>query len=210
MHNLTHEEGLAAEGYQLIAGLDEAGRGALAGPVVAASVIIFPQAWHEGVTDSKLLSASVRDALYRWILAHAVSIGVGQVGPTQIDQINILKATFQAMHEAVQQMSVQPDFLLVDGRDFPFPGRVGAPLVKGDRASFSIACASIVAKVTRDRIMEKLHHDYPAYRFDQHKGYGTRKHYQAIDAEGILDIHRRTFLKSIYPQKKDLPEIWEV
>jgi ribonuclease HII len=192
--NLRVEEQTAAEGFQLIAGIDEAGRGALAGPVVAAAVVIYPRAYHPVITDSKRLSPARRAELYDWIEANALSIGVGEVDAATIDRVNILQATFMAMRKAVDEMTAVPDFILVDGRDFPFPGRQGAALIKGDLLSFSIACASIVAKVTRDRILIDYDQRWPHYRFAQHKGYGTAVHLQKLHEQGPVEIHRDTFL----------------
>jgi ribonuclease HII len=208
--NLRVEKQTAEEGFQVIAGIDEAGRGALAGPVVAAAVVIYPRAYHPVITDSKRLSAARRDELYDWIEANALAIGVGQVDAATIDRVNILQATFIAMRQAVEALKAVPDFLLVDGRDFPFPGHQGAALVKGDLLSFSIACASIVAKVTRDRILIDYDQQWPQYRFARHKGYGTSAHLQALRELGPLEVHRDTFLPDRQkPADNVQPTFWE-
>lgn len=209
-HNLRTEEQMAASGYLRIAGVDEAGRGALAGPVVAAAVLVYPQAYHPLVTDSKQLTPGRREQLLEWIQANALAIGVGEVGADTIDRINILRATFSAMQQAVEQLEVTPDFLLVDGRDFPFSGRRGAALVRGDLLSFSIACASIVAKVTRDRLLRDYDQQWPEYGFAHHKGYGTARHLEALRQHGPLAVHRDTFLRNSRQSNSDTqPTFWE-
>ncbi len=208
--NLRVEEQTCAGGFNLIAGIDEAGRGALAGPVVAAAVAIYPHAYHPVITDSKRLTAARREELYDWIEANALAIGIGQVDAATIDSVNILQATFMAMRQAVEEMKIVPDFLLVDGRDFPFPGRQGAALVKGDLLSFSIACASIVAKVTRDRILIDYDQRWPQYQFGRHKGYGTSVHMQTLLEHGPVEIHRDTFLPAKQKRAEaDQPTFWE-
>jgi ribonuclease HII len=190
---LTHERAAWQLGYRLVAGIDEAGRGPLAGPVVAAAVILpspFPVA---GIDDSKKLSARRRSELFDGILAHAVGVGVGRVEPALIDRINILRASLLAMEKAVADLLVQPDYLLIDGTftiETPLPQRA---LPKGDARSLSIAAASIVAKVTRDRIMDTYHEAYPQFGFSRHKGYPTRAHREAIREFGCCPIHRRSF-----------------
>lgn len=192
------EKNATAEGYEKIAGIDEAGRGPLAGPVVSAAVILpadFPDA---GVTDSKLVSAGKREKLYKKIYTHAVSIGIGIIDAAEIDRINILQASLQAMAMAVANLSPPPDCLLIDGT---FPIAVDVPqklIVKGDRRSISIAAASIVAKVSRDRLMEIYHQYYPQFGFSQHKGYPTKFHREAIRKFGCCMIHRQTF-KGVRP-----------
>lgn len=189
----TYENLAYLEGYSYVAGVDEAGRGPLAGPVVAAAVI-FPRAYkNTEINDSKQLTASKREQLYDIIKNEAISIGVGVADADVIDQINILQASLQAMREAVQELYTSPDFLLVDGLHLvplPTPQK---PLVKGDTLSVSIAAASIIAKVSRDRIMEMYHRQYPHYEFMQNKGYGTKKHREAIKQFGMCKIHRRSF-----------------
>jgi ribonuclease HII len=190
---LQHERAAWQLGYRLVAGIDEAGRGPLAGPVVAAAVVLpipFPVT---GIDDSKKLTPRRRADLFEKILAHAVAVGVGRVDPSLIDRINILRASLLAMEKAVADLAVQPDYLLIDGTfpiEMPLPQ---ASLPKGDARSLSIAAASIVAKVTRDRIMDAYHDAYPQYGFSRHKGYPTRAHREAIRAFGCCPIHRRSF-----------------
>jgi len=189
----VHEEKARELGYRLIAGIDEAGRGPLAGPVVASAVILPPDFNGAGVDDSKKLTARKRALLYDEIFNRALAVGVGVVDVTQIDEINILQASLLAMERAVARLSPWPDYLLIDGT---FPIKTDLPqelLAKGDARSVSIASASIVAKVTRDRLMETYHDAYPQYGFLQHKGYPTRDHREAIRALGACPIHRRSF-----------------
>jgi len=187
------ERELWGQGIRSVAGVDEAGRGPLAGPVVAAAVIVAPGTFIPFVNDSKLLSPRVREQLYEEIIEAAVTVGIGVVDAKTIDQVNILQATMQAMQIAVARLSVEPEFILVDGRQLP-PWQVPSrSIIAGDRCSFSIAAASIVAKVTRDRIMMEYHKLYPQYRFDRHKGYATREHIKMITQFGFSDIHRRSF-----------------
>ncbi len=187
------EQDARENGFSHIAGVDEAGRGPLAGPVVSAAVILpesFPVA---GISDSKRLTAKVRDRLYDQIYNHAVSIGIGIVDPIEIDRINILQASLTAMRIAVDNLAPAPDYLLIDGT-FPVPVKMPQQAIpKGDARSVSIGAASIVAKVTRDRIMEAYCHDYPEFDFHRHKGYATRAHYAAIRQFGCCPIHRRSF-----------------
>ena len=181
------------QGFTTIAGLDEAGRGPLAGPVVASAVILpafFPVS---GVTDSKKLTPKKRDYLYEEIYRYAVSIGIGIVDPVEIDRINILQAALLAMSMAVENLNPRPDCLLIDGT-FRIPSELPQqPIPKGDSLSITIAAASIVAKVTRDRLMERYHQDYPQFGFSRHKGYPTRDHKNAIRKYGCCPIHRRSF-----------------
>ena len=180
-------------GYRRIAGVDEAGRGPLAGPVVAAAVILPVRCRLVGVDDSKQLSVSERDRLYTVILERAVLVGVGSATAEEIDQINILEATKLAMRRALAEISPAPDYVLIDA--VPLTG-VGMPIraiIKGDALSLSIAAASIVAKVTRDRLMAQFHEAYPQYNFLSHKGYGTEEHLARLAEYGPSPIHRRTF-----------------
>jgi len=173
--------------------VDEAGRGALAGPVVAAAVVLPPQAGLVGVDDSKRLRPETRQALYDQIMARAVAVAVALRDPLFIDRNNVLVATLSAMAEAVSSLEVTPQVILVDGRDaFEHSCRV-VPVPGGDHKSLSIAAASIVAKVTRDRIMEKLHRRHPQYNFLANKGYGTKEHREAIRKHGFCAIHRRSY-----------------
>jgi len=180
-------------GYQRIAGVDEVGRGPLAGPVVAAAVILPERGIGQRLFDSKQISPQKRDDLYPAILSEALAVAVGIVGSEEIDRLNILEASFKAMALAIGSLTVPADFILIDGPHglrLPLPQK---PIPKGDQLSNSIAAASIVAKVTRDRMMEEFHLQYPLYNFARHKGYGTREHRRAIARFGICDLHRKTF-----------------
>ncbi len=176
-----------------VAGVDEAGRGPLAGPVVAAAVIFPPEHFIEGVRDSKLLTEDEREELYARIVAEASAYGIGIVHSEVIDQINILQATYRAMHEAIRSLSVEPSLLLVDGNRFLDMGIPFRTIVDGDALSFSIAAASIIAKITRDRLMMAYDAQFPGYGFAQHKGYATPQHREAIRRLGLCEIHRRSF-----------------
>jgi ribonuclease HII len=187
------EKALNAQGYARIAGVDEAGRGPLAGPVVSAAVILPPDFPSGGVNDSKQLSPRQRSRLYEHIYAHALAIGLGIVDPVEIDRINILQAARLSMAMAVTNLSPQPDFVLIDGNFDISSALPQQPLVKGDARSISIAAASIVAKVSRDSLMDRYHLDYPQFGFDRHKGYPTKAHKTAITAHGPCPIHRLSF-----------------
>lgn len=193
--SFRHERALYASGHTCVAGIDEAGRGPLAGPVVAAAVVLPREFSHKLLTDSKKLSPSVRESIYAELLAHPmVRFGVAVVGAEEIDRINILRATHEAMRRAVAALAEPPDHVLIDGlpvRPFPIPQRA---LVSGDSLSFSIAAASVIAKVTRDRLMVEHDARYPQYAFAQHKGYGTALHLERLKAHGPCEIHRRSFL----------------
>jgi len=186
------ETELGSRGYRLVAGLDEAGRGPLAGPVVAACVVLRPDVRIEGLNDSKKLTEKKRDALVKAICEGALDFGVGVVEAEEIDRINILEATKKAMMLAVEDMKARPDYLIIDALTLPLdiPQK---PLIKGDARSASIAAASILAKTTRDRLMAGLHEKYPVYGFDRHKGYGCRAHMDAIREHGPCPIHRKSF-----------------
>ncbi len=188
-----YERAAWANGMLCVAGLDEAGRGPLAGPVVAAAVVLPRDFEMSGVRDSKQLSAVARDRAYDRILTEAVSVGVGVVEPDEIDRINILQATHTAMRAALSNISAAFDFVLVDGLAVPGLPVSSRAIVKGDAKSVSIGAASIVAKVTRDRIMEEMDQRYPEYGFASHKGYCTREHLSAIDAHGPCPCHRKSF-----------------
>lgn len=181
----------------LEAGLDEAGRGCLAGPVVAAAVILPPDFQHPWLTDSKQLKAGQRDTLRALIEAEALAWAVAEVSHTRIDEINILNASFEAMHIAVSRLQVRPEFLLIDGNRFrqyaDYPVYPHACMVKGDGRFLNIAAASILAKTHRDQVMEALHADYPHYGWDQNKGYPTAQHRAAVAAHGLSPWHRVTF-----------------
>ncbi|MBP7764684.1 MAG: ribonuclease HII [Deltaproteobacteria bacterium] len=189
----TFEKLANGEGYRRIAGVDEAGRGPLAGPVVAAAVIFPPDYANSAINDSKKLSARKRDELYKVIAQEAVAVGVGVADADVIDRINILRASLQAMREAVLELSSAPDFLLVDGLNTIPLDLPQKAIVKGDARSVSIAAASIVAKVSRDRIMEIYHRQFPQYNFLQNKGYGTAEHRRILEEIGMCKIHRRSF-----------------
>lgn len=180
-------------GYRRIAGVDEAGRGPLAGPVVAAAVILPVRCRLIGVDDSKQLSVSERDRLYTVILERAVLVGVGSATAEEIDQINILEATKLAMRRALAELSPAPDYVLIDAVSLTGVAMPVRPIIKGDALSLSIAAASIVAKVTRDRLMAQFHVVYPQYNFLSHKGYGTEEHLARLAEYGPSPIHRRTF-----------------
>lgn len=187
------EKNAYREGYQFIAGVDEAGRGPLAGPVVAAAVIFPADYFNSEIKDSKKISSLQREKLYDVIVKEAVAVGVKVIDADVIDHCNILQATLRAMREAVLELSTSPDFILVDGLH-PIP--IFTPqktIVKGDSLSISIAAASIIAKVSRDRIMEIYHRQFPHYNFQRNKGYGTKEHLDAIREFGICKIHRKSF-----------------
>ena len=187
------EKEAVGKGCRDIAGIDEAGRGPLAGPVVSAAVILPATFRNSDITDSKKLSSKKRQKLYEVIYSHAVSIGIGIVDPIEIDRINILQASLLAMAMAVKNLAPRPDYLLVDGT-FPISTDLPQhPIAKGDTLSISIAAASIVAKVTRDRLMQKYHHYYPQFDFPKHKGYPTQAHKEAIRKFGCCPIHRKSF-----------------
>ena len=189
------ERGLGIEG--LICGVDEAGRGPLAGPVCAAAVILPPETVIEGLNDSKRLTEKRREALYDVICEQAIAYGIAMVSEQEIDELNILQATFLAMRRAVEQLQPVPALVLVDGNRDPGLGIETQTVVGGDGKSANIAAASILAKVTRDRYMIKLAEEYPAYGFEVHKGYGTKRHYAAILEHGVTPVHRRSFLKNL-------------
>lgn len=189
-----HERRLRKEGFFLIAGVDEAGRGPLAGPVVAAACILPQDALIPKLNDSKQLSATEREALFDQIInCPEIHFGIGVSDALTIDRINILQATFLAMQRAVKELKQKPDYLLIDGNQLPYFEIPSEALVEGDAKSVSIAAASILAKVTRDRLMEEWDEKYPVYGFKQHKGYATEQHLAAIKACGPCPIHRKSF-----------------
>lgn len=195
------EDSFYAQGYQVICGVDEAGRGPLAGPVCAAAVILPKHLEIPGLTDSKKLTDKKRRELFPLIQEQAVSYGIGLASQEEIDEINILQATFLAMERALSQLNVRPDMVLIDGnreREFGVPVQT---VIKGDSLSANIAAASILAKVTRDNLMMELAQQYPQYGFEIHKGYGTKAHYEALRQYGASPIHRRSFLKKFYGEK---------
>ena len=189
------ENACREEGFVNICGVDEAGRGPLAGPVVAAAVILPENCEIEGINDSKKLSEKKRDALFDVICEKALAYGIAFADEKEIDEVNILNATFNAMKRAVSSLKVKPDIVLVDGNADPGLDVECRTIVKGDAKSASIAAASILAKVTRDRFMCELDEKYPQYQFKKHKGYPTKLHYQLLDEYGVSDVHRLSFLK---------------
>ena len=195
------EEELYAQGIQMICGVDEAGRGPLAGPVCAAAVILPPHLEIPGLDDSKKLTDKRRRELMPIIKEQAIAYGIGFASHEEIDEINILQATFLAMERALAQLDGKVEFALIDGnreKDFGLPVKT---VVKGDSLSANIAAASILAKVTRDDLMEEMAKEYPEYAFEIHKGYGTKAHYAALAEHGPSPIHRMTFLKKFYGEK---------
>lgn len=192
------EHGFLEKGVQVICGVDEAGRGPLAGPVCAAAVILPPDLEIEGLNDSKKLTDKRRRELFPVICEKAIAYGIALVDEKTIDEINILQATYLAMERAIQQLSVTPDLALIDGnraKDFGVPV---VTVVKGDSRSANIAAASVLAKVTRDDYMDRMAEEYPEYGFEVHKGYGTKRHYEALREHGASPIHRMTFLRKFY------------
>ncbi|MFC1905672.1 ribonuclease HII [Chloroflexota bacterium] len=201
--NLEEEKTLLAQGYKLIAGIDEVGRGALAGPVVAAAVVLPESINFNSLTDvrdSKEINATKREFLYQRIIDIAVAVGIGIIAPQTIDSVNILNATKLAMRQAIEQLICSPDFLLIDGITIPGINIRQKGIIKGDKLCLSIACASIIAKVTRDNIMLELDNSYPGYGLASHKGYGTKHHLICLCQYGALPIHRFTFapVREIY------------
>ena len=178
----------------LICGIDEVGRGPLAGPVVAGAVILPKNCEILYLNDSKQLSAEKREQLYDVILEHAVAVGIGIVSPQRIDEINILQATYEAMRQAIEKLNPQPAALLNDAVRIPQVAIQQVPIIKGDAKSVSIAAASIVAKVTRDRMMEQYEEVFPGYGFARNKGYGSKEHIEALQTMGPTAIHRRSFI----------------
>ncbi len=196
-----YEDLARQEGYHLICGVDEAGRGPLAGPVCAAAVILPDHCLIPGLNDSKKLSDKRRRELFPIIKESALAYGIAFASETEIDEINILQATFLAMKRALSKLSLHPDYALIDGNretDFGLPVKT---IVRGDSLSANIAAASILAKVTRDDWMIRLSEEYPRYGFEIHKGYGTKAHYEALDRLGACAAHRQTFLKKYYEKK---------
>ncbi len=190
-----------AEGVEVICGVDEAGRGPLAGPVCAAAVILPPHLRIPGLNDSKKLSDKRRRELFPMICDQALAYGIAFATEQEIDEINILHATFLAMERALAQLKIRPDLVLIDGnrqKDFGLPVKT---VVKGDSLSANIAAASVLAKVTRDDFMVRQAEQFPEYGFEIHKGYGTKAHYAALEQYGACPIHRKTFLKKFYEQK---------
>lgn len=195
------EDGFFAQGVKTICGVDEAGRGPLAGPVCAAAVILPPHLQIPGLTDSKKLTDKKRRELFPIIQQQAIAYGIGFASEQEIDEINILQATFLAMERALAGLTVKPEIALIDGnreKDFGIPVKT---VVKGDSLSANIAAASVLAKVSRDDLMLKMDGEYPGYGFAIHKGYGTKAHYEALRELGPCPIHRRSFLRKFYGEK---------
>lgn len=191
---LAFEKKYRAEGYQYICGIDEVGRGPLAGPVVTCAVILPPDVQILYLNDSKQVSAKKREELYDIIVEKAVAYGIGISTEQRIDEINILQATYAAMRMAIENLSVQPDILLIDAVKIPEVNIRQVPIIKGDTLSASIAAASIVAKVTRDKMMQEYEKLYPGYDFGSNMGYGSAKHIEALKSLGPCPIHRRSFI----------------
>ncbi|MGM9617860.1 ribonuclease HII [Butyricicoccus sp.] len=194
---MEKEMEIRAKGFTAVCGIDEAGRGPLAGPVVAAAVILPEGIQLPGVNDSKKITEKKREILFDFVKEHALAYGIGEASETEIDEINILQATFLAMRRAVEALQIPADYALVDGnriQGLPVPAET---VIGGDGKVLSIAAASILAKVTRDRYMRDMAAQYPEYGFEKHKGYGTKAHYAAIEQYGICPLHRKTFLKKV-------------
>mgnify|MGYP002533197269 FL=1 len=198
---LKYENQAKSQGYSFVCGVDEAGRGPLAGPVYAAAVILPDGVIPEGVNDSKKLSEKKRESLFDIITEEALDYSIAYATAEEIDDINILQATFLAMKRAIDGLKTKADYAMIDGNRMPPLDIPGETIVKGDANSASIAAASILAKVSRDRFMLKMAEKYPRYQFEKHKGYGTKLHYQMLDEYGPSEIHRQTFLKSWYNKK---------
>ena len=193
----VYEKQARQEGFAAVCGIDEAGRGPLAGPVFAAAVILPERCAIEGINDSKKLSPKKREKLFGEIESGAVAYGIGFATEQEIDRVNILQATFLAMRRAFDALGVRPDLALVDGNRMPALGVETRTIVKGDSLSASIAAASILAKVSRDRLMDQIDEIYPQYGFAKHKGYGTALHVEMLKNYGPCPVHRRSFLKNI-------------
>lgn len=194
---LKYENEAYEKGYKYICGVDEAGRGPLCGPVVAAAVILNKDAHLEGVNDSKKLSEKKREKLFDDIMQNAVAVGIGISDVEVIEEINILNATKEAMKEAINNLSIKPDFILIDGNQNISIDIDRKTIISGDALSESIAAASIIAKVTRDRMLREYDKEYPEYGFAKHKGYGTKQHIEAIKKYGLTKIHRPSFCSKI-------------
>ncbi len=198
MPDFELEKAARAEGYTIVCGVDEAGRGPLAGPVCAAAVILPEDCVIDGLNDSKKLSEAKREMLYDIVVEKALAYAVCYGTLEEVERFNILEATYLAMNRAVAELAIKPDLALIDGNRVPKGATVPCKtVVKGDSKSFSIAAASILAKVTRDRLMLQYAEKYPQYGFEKHKGYGTKDHYAAIKEHGICEIHRKSFLKNV-------------
>ncbi len=202
MPDFTYENSALAKGFEVVCGVDEAGRGPLAGPVCAAAVILPKNCEIEGLNDSKKLTEKKREALFQVIIEKAVAYSVAFATVEEIEEHNILNATYIAMNRAIEGLSVKPQYALIDGNRVPKGISVPCEtVVKGDALVCSIAAASVLAKVTRDRLLLEYAEKYPEYGFEKHKGYGTAAHYDAIRKFGVLPIHRMSFLKSFFEGK---------
>ncbi len=197
MLDYSFEQEAHEAGYNIVCGVDEAGRGPLAGPVYAAAVILPENYSHPVLNDSKKLTEKKRDEVYGDIVRDAVAYSVGFATEKEIDEMNILNATFLAMKRAVDGLSIRPDLAYIDGNQYPKTGVKEVTIVKGDAKCMSVAAASVLAKVSRDRFMLRMAEKYPEYQFPKHKGYGTRLHYEMIEKYGVSEIHRKSFLKKI-------------
>jgi len=200
---LEYEKNLYLKGYKFIAGCDEAGRGPLCGPVVASAVILPQNYALEGLNDSKKLTEKQREKFYPIIMQDAISVGISIIDNKVIDEINILEASRLAMKEAVKKLKVTPDFILTDAMDLKCDNHLA--IIKGDQKSLSIAAASVIAKVTRDKIMDEYHQKHTEYGFNKHKGYPTKEHLENLEKYGVLDIYRTTYkpVKNIIERNKD-------
>ena len=198
MPDFSYETDAKKNGYKYICGVDEAGRGPLAGPVCAAAVILPVGCVIDGLNDSKKLSEKKRESVYDAIVKNAVAFSVAFGTLEEIEEYNILNATYLAMNRAIEGLSVKPDFALIDGNRVPSGIKIPCTtIVKGDSKSASVAAASVIAKVTRDRLLSEYDKEYPQYNFKKHKGYGTKEHYEAIAKYGVCKIHRLSFLKNV-------------
>ena len=202
MLDFSYEKEAHENGFEVVCGVDEAGRGPLAGPVFAAAVILPENYSHEILNDSKKLSEKKRDLVYDDIIKDAMAWSVGIATEKEIDDINILNATFLAMKRAVDGLSIKPDLAYIDGNQYPKTGVKEVTIIKGDSKCMSVAAASIIAKVSRDRFMLKIAEEYPQYQFEKHKGYGTKLHYEMIEQHGVSPVHRKSFLKKILGENK--------
>lgn len=199
-----YEHSALEEGYTLVCGIDEAGRGPLAGPVFAACVVLPDGLEIEGLNDSKKLTEKKREKLFDIICESALDYGIGSSSEEEIDEINILQATFLAMKRALDNLkTLRPDIAIVDGNRAPDLGIEVRTLIKGDALSPSVAAASILAKVSRDRYLYELDKQYPEYQFARHKGYGTKLHYEMLDTYGVSPVHRKSFLKKYFAAKAE-------
>lgn len=199
---LLYENDAMSNGYDIVCGVDEAGRGPLAGPVYAAAVVLPKGEIIEGINDSKKLSEKKREELFDKIISEALCYCIASASEKEIDEINILEATYLAMRRAVEGLSVKADFAMIDGNRIPPLDIPAQCIVKGDAKSLSIAAASILAKVSRDRYMLEMAEKYPEYQFEKHKGYGTKLHYEMLDKYGPCEIHRQSFLRTWYEKRK--------